>query len=143
MKRIKIITVLIVCISALLPTVALADSGNGYTVEHYEVTVELVPDSAGELRDAAVTLSMTYDIPASPKSSLCKFIGQLPVKDVSVNDDNDQPLKFELEELNQNTLTWYYPDAKRGRQAIVAHFTVVSALEGSPGRRDSSCRRGA
>lgn len=33
-----------------------------YTISHYEATFELVPDSAGELCDVAVTLVVTYDV---------------------------------------------------------------------------------
>ena len=65
-----------------------------YRVSRYDVTFEVVPNSAGQLRDVRVTLEVTYDVRDETKSSGFKFVGTTKIKDVSVTDGEGQPLEF-------------------------------------------------
>lgn len=131
MRKMKIPASLILALVALALVATPAVAAPSYTISHYEATFELVPDGAGKLRDVAVTLYITYDITSGPKSSGFKFIGTLPVKDISVTDGSGKPLKHRLEKLEENRITWYFPAVNRGKQTVIARFVLVGALRGT------------
>jgi len=103
-----------------------------YAISRYEASFELVPDADGVLRDVAVSLYITYDVTAGEKSEGFKFIGTRPVRDISVTDGNNAPLKYKLEQLEENRLTWYFPTRyARQQQTVIAHFTLQNAITGN------------
>ena len=95
-----------------------------YHVSRYVVTFEVVPNSAGELRDVHVTLEVTYDVRGESKSEGFKFVGTTKIKDVSVTDGQGQPLKFKVEHLEEERVTWYFPTVSDGQQTVIARFTI-------------------
>ena len=139
MKRSLLRMVIVISLMALLfgqfgLGVAYAD----YHVSRYVVTFEVVPNSAGELRDVRVTLEVTYDVQAESKSEGFKFVGTTKIEDVSVTDGQGQPLKFKVEHLKEERITWYFPAVTDGQQTVVARFTIPNALQGSKERNTFS-----
>ena len=115
----------------LLSPVTLAFAEEVYTLSHYEATFELAPNSAGKLHDVAVTLVITYNITSGPKSTGFKFVGTLPIKDVSVTDGAGKPLKFTTDKLTEYRINWEFAPINWGQQTVIARFTIMDALEGS------------
>ena len=116
----------------LLSAAAPAAAQEVYTLTHYEATFELSPNSTSQLRNVKVTLVITYDITSGPKSSGYKFVGTLPIQDVSVTDGAGKPLKFTTDKLTEYRVNWEFAPISRGQQTVIVHFTIVDALEGSP-----------
>lgn len=132
MNTAKFITLALLLVILLSP-VTLAFAEEVYTLSHYEATFELTPNSAGhaELRDVAVTLVITYNITSGPKSSGYKFVGTLPIKDVSVTDGAGKPLKFTTDKLTEYRINWEFAPIHQGQQTVIVRFTILDALEGS------------
>jgi len=129
--KLKVLIFLTFLLVVLVPPGVLHAAEADYYISHYEATFKLVPDTAGELRDVEVTLFITYSITNGPKSDGFKFIGELPVKDISVTDAEGEPLKHEFREMDENRIKWHFTPLDHGQQTVIVHFTLVNALEGS------------
>lgn len=132
MKRALLRMVIVISLVALLlGQIGLGVAYADYHVSRYIVTFEVVPNSAGELRDVRVKLEITYDVQGESKSEGFKFVGTTQIKDVSVTDGQGQPLKFQVEHMKEERIEWSFPAVTNGQQTVIARFTIPNALQGS------------
>jgi len=119
-------TIIVLAIESIIPLNTVA-----YDINRYISTFELIPNNSGKLEDVAVTLDITYNIGSISKNSGFKFVGMLPIKDISISNDRYEPLEYKLESKKEQKISWSFPQVTENNQTIILNFTIIGALKGS------------
>lgn len=139
MKRSLLRMVIVISLIALLfGQLGLGVAYADYHVSRYIVTFEVVPNSAGELRDVRVKLEVTYDVRGESKLEGFKFVGTTQIEDVSVTDETGQPLEFQVKHMKEERIEWSFPTVTDGQRTVIARFIIPNALQGSKERNTFS-----
>lgn len=119
-------TIIVLAIESIIPFKAVA-----YDISRYIATFELIPNNSGKLEDVAVTLDITYNIGSISKNSGFKFVGMLPIKDISITNESYEPLEYKLESKKEQKISWSFPQVAESNQTVILNFTIIRALKGS------------
>src|SRR5512141_1451920 len=99
------------------------------TISPYQATFEVEP-RAHHRYDVRVTLELTYRVLDAPKSEGFKFVGELPVTDISVTDEQGHPLRWRKDAMRETRIRWSFPPVSNGDMKVVVRFRIPDALSG-------------
>ncbi len=102
-----------------------------YEIDPFTAVFELVQDKNGNLNDVRVQMDVAYVIRRGPKSSGFKNVGLLPVRDISVTDEDGRPLAFKTRKFKYTKITWTFPETREGTRRVHVAFTLAGAVQTS------------
>ena len=119
----KLVTLLMFLYCLVLPVSATE-------IAQYDVTCELVEDGSGDYKNCEFRLDITYDI-KQPKEGGFKFIGSELPKKISVFDENDHPLPWNIKVKDEIMLEWEFDETKNnGLYTVHVEFTQNDIVKG-------------
>ena len=99
------------------------------TVSPYIVTCELERNARGQY-DVRVTLQITYHVFDAPKTEGFKFVGDVPVSDISVTDGQGNPLKWKKDIMRETRIRWWFEPVSNGDMTVIVKFKIDDSLSG-------------
>ncbi|MBI4678535.1 MAG: hypothetical protein HY748_13230 [Elusimicrobia bacterium] len=97
----------------------------------YVATFEPVKDGRGEYADIVATLELRYHASGEPKPEGFKFVGTLPISDVSVADASGKPMRWSEDAMAETRLSWRFdPPLQDSSAGVIVRFRIKGALGG-------------
>ncbi|MDQ7780036.1 MAG: hypothetical protein RDV41_10050, partial [Planctomycetota bacterium] len=103
-------------------------------VSPYDATFEVVKGQSGEYSDVKVQLEINYHVLFNPKSEGFKFVGELPIEDISVEDDKGNPIKWQKTVMRETRIAWFFDPVVNTQKNVVVRFRIVGAVGGDKKR---------
>jgi hypothetical protein len=105
-------------------------------IEHCLADIEMKPDQQEHLRDATVTLKMTYRVSAGDFIKDFKEIGEENINMVTMKDEDNHPVSFEIEYPHEtrsgvNKISWSAYVAHAGHRTLILRFNIANVLRGT------------
>ncbi len=107
---------------------------NEQTITECEAIFKLVEDDSERLRNVGVTLKVTYHVVGGRRFEDFKYVGNLVINTISVNDENNKRLYLDtdlcIDGGRDNKLKWRGFADRHGYRTVIIKFNVLAALDG-------------
>ncbi|KWT91080.1 DUF2207 domain-containing protein [Candidatus Magnetominusculus xianensis] len=94
----------------------------------YEAVFEAAQNRVGEFVNVQAKLRITYKTD-QPLSSGFKFVGSGKISNVMVTDDTGRPVRYTVEKLKENKISFSFPAITSGSKTIVIIFVMEDAIK--------------